>query len=848
MSSALAAGSLSTQWLILPFARKAEASCQASESLAVTIDAARLSGLPGIASGPEPFLFAVWLILLWRYSEQSQVVVGSVGTSGKVFPVAVSFSEDTSFAEVVEQVIGSKPRTDELEHSPDGRPNIAFAFENAVATGNERNPASPFQLLLRIQTDLRTWNAELVYDPACFDHEAVSRMGRSYAAMLSGLTAEPHLRADRLPLLSAQDYEQVVTGFNQTAVSYPDKCVHELFEEQVKRTPQNIALRFRDQTFSYYELNVRSNQLAHCLRQRGVGPNVPVALFAERSAEMIIGLLAILKAGGCYVPLAHDDPEARIAALLAQIQAPVLLTTHKLAPGLSSYSGDVVLFDETHEAEPADNPPNCTKASDLVCVIYTSGSTGVPKGVAARHSNLANYCHFICERLGHPEGWHFATVSIIGAILGNTSVFGALMSGGCLHVIDYETAMSPQAFADYLAEHAIDVLKMTPSQLSSLLAGAEGRCILPRRYLVVGGEKFTWDLLEQIRGNGHCKVMNHFGPTETMGCSTFLIDKDAFFPGWKPASVPLGRPMSNQRLYIVDRYLRPVPIGVPGELSMSGAGLTDGYFHQPQLTAEKFVPNPFEPSTRLYRTGDKARFLPDGNIEFLGRIDHQVKIRGFRVEPGEVEAVIMRYPHITQAVTVPEDGPRGEKILAAYVLGSEHIDGGELRSFLHRHLPDYMIPPRIVMLDSLPLNRNGKVDLNALARLENSEQTAASNRCAPRSATEEKLAEIWAEVLERGNIGIHDNFFELGGHSLLAIQIISRVRNAFRVQFPLFTFLENPTIAALASKMRELPRVETEEEETERLLRELDAMSEEEANKLLSAEEGSGKAPGSPAE
>jgi amino acid adenylation domain-containing protein len=642
----------------------------------------------------------------------------------------------------------------------------------------------------------------------------------------------------------AEDYELVVNRFNQSAAPYPEHlCVHELFEAQVRRTPERIALRFQDQTFTYRELNARANQLAHALRRHGVAPNVPVPLFVERSAEMILGMLAILKAGGCFVPVAHDDPQARVAHLLGELQAPALLTTRALHPRLPEYAGKVVLFDDPHDAEPKDDPENRTRSCDLVCVIYTSGSTGVPKGAAAQHRNLANYIHFICRRLElsqHPEGWHFATVSTIGAILGNTCVFASLMSGGCLHVIGREVGLTPSLFADYVAKHPIDVIKITPSQLGALLAGAEGRPVLPRKYVVVGGEKFTWELVQQIRAGGGCKIMNHYGPTETMGCCTFVLDGHDF-GGRKPATVPLGRPMSNQQLYIVDRHLRPVPVGVAGELCMSGAGLTEGYFHQPRQTAEKFVPNPFadRPGARLYRTGDLARFLPDGNIEFLGRIDHQVKIRGFRVEPAEVEAAVKALPRVKEAVVVPEDGKAGEKILAAYVVPASRFDAGELRALLREQLPDYMVPSRVVMLEALPLNRNAKVDLPALAALEEDEDQAACQFVAPRTPEEEQIAAIWREVLQKDRIGVHDDFFNLGGHSLAAVQILSHVRDKFRVQFPILSFLEAPTIADMAARIDQCPLVETEAEEMEKLLRELEAMSGEEAQ-LLAAGGGEG--------
>jgi amino acid adenylation domain-containing protein len=850
--------------LLFPFAHKVEAGPGAArESLKISIDQQVSAKISSTFTDVESALLAVWETLLWRFTNRSEVMVCWIGLARtqdqtgtdralltEAVPVSVHFSSDLKIADVVRQVHDAVADPvdvhSQLQTRSQDQCSIGFLSEELAGSSAVRSSyAKQFEVSLCIESDSKTLSVELLYHTTCFTGKTAERIGRAYSTMLSGAVADPNCHTDALPMLSTEDYEQVVNEFNRSALPFPDICVHELFEKQVKRTPERIALRFQDQTFTYEELNARANQLAHRLRKYGVGPNVPVPIFVERSAEMIIGMLAIMKAGGAYVPLLHDDPQHRIAHLLAELQAPALLTTRLLRPGLPDYSGEIMLFDEPLDAEPKNNPEIKAKPSDLVCVIYTSGSTGVPKGVAARHSNLANYAQFICHRLelsNHPEGWHFATVSTIGAILGNTSVFASLMSGGCLHVISYEMGITPQGFADYVAKYSIDVIKITPSQLSTLLAGAEGRPILPQKYVVVGGEKFTWELVEQIRKNGNCKIMNHFGPTETMGCCTFVLDGHDFC-GSNPATVPLGRPMSNQQLYIVDRHLRPVPIGVPGELCMSGAGLTDGYFSQPQQTAEKFVANPFstEPGARLYRTGDLARYLPDGNIEFLGRIDHQVKIRGFRVEPAEIEAAIKSFSKVKDAVVVPEENQSGEKILAAYVVPASALNNTELRSLLRQELPDYMIPSRIVRLDALPLNRNGKVDLPTLATLPESEDNSDSEFVPPGTPAEELLARIWTEVLQKERIGVHDNFFELGGHSLLALQIISHIRNEFHVQFPLFSFLEAPTIADMAAKIADCPAAETEKEEMERLLLELESISEEEARHLVAEEEEDSK-------
>lgn len=842
------AGHRGTARVVLPFTRKTNGKGPvASATLKIAVSADTFTAASRFQADVDSVFLALWATLLWRFSDQSEIVVALASDSlTEITALALSLSPEMSFADLVRQVQqGARLTSGNSVINTNTQYLPGFVTRSAASESGHQTDWNQFQIGLRVQHGAVP-ALDLLYDPDALSRDAVSRMARSYATMLTALPgAAPGCAADALPMLSPEDYEQVVIQFNQSAVAYPNKCVHQLFEDQVTRTPHNTALRFHDETFTYEELNARANQLAHYLRKRGIGPNVPVALFVERSAEMIIGLLAILKAGGCYVPLVHDDPQARLSYLLADTKPPVLLTTQSLLNRLPEYRGEVVLFDAPLHDEPSTNPENQTKPEDLVCIIYTSGSTGVPKGVAARHSNLGNYIQFIRERLGHPQAWHFATVSTISAILGNTSVFGALMSGGCLHVIDYETALAPNLFADYVAKHPIDLMKIAPSQLNTLLDGAEGRPILPSKYVVIGGEKFTWELLEKIRKNGNCKVMNHYGPTETMGCCTFIADGHEF-GDWKPGSVPLGRPMSNQKLYILDRHLRPVPVGVPGELCMSGAGLTDGYFNQPQQTAERFVPNPFssEPGARLYRTGDQARFLPDGNIEFLGRIDHQVKIRGFRVEPEEVEAALRSFPEIRQALVVPEESPDGEKLLAAYLIAANVFDLGELHGYLRERLPEYMVPSRIVRLDAFPLNRNGKIDLPALAELKGEEKTAQREIVTPRNVAEKQLVAIWREVLKQDHISIHDNFFELGGHSLLATLVISRIRNIFHVQLPIMDLLLSPTIAEVAEKISQAPRIGKEHDETERLLHELENMSDEEAERLLRAEMENSKAAG----
>jgi amino acid adenylation domain-containing protein len=818
-------------------------------------------------------LLCCWQVLLWRLTGQLEVVIGYVsdgrtqeelgsalGLFTKTMPLHTNFEPDLPFAELLKQMgQGESEITDWQDYFPLARMEqelpVGFSIKNTfqaqTADGlsfsiyEERCHSDRFHLELRCIADGALAGAELAYDPAYFRRDVAERIARRFSILLNAAVADPNTLVSKLPIMDADERRQVVISFNQTTADYPrHKCIHQLFEEQAARTPDRPALRFAEHELSYTQLNARANQLAHLLRKRGVHANVPVGLCVERSAEMIIGLLGILKAGGCYVPLAPDNPKQRLAHQLSETATPVVLTQEKLLQHLPEFSGETFCLDRDRallEKEPTNNPRQNNTPEDLVYVIYTSGSTGLPKGVAVQHLNLVNYSNFICRRLGvaqtSPE-LHFATVSTISADLGNTCIFPALISGGCLHVIDYEMAMAANLFASYAAQHPIDVLKITPSHLSTLLNAHEGKAILPRKFLVLGGEALSWHLVNRVLQASDCSVINHYGPTEaTVGCCTFAA-QDNDVSAWAPATVPIGRPIANDEIYILDQHLQPVPIGVPGELCIGGAGLARGYMNQPQQTAERFIPHPFsnDHSARLYRTGDLARFLPDGNVEFMGRIDHQVKIRGFRVEPAEIEAVLKLHSSVRQSVIVPYQDKSGDKRLAAYVVATKQTKVEQVRAFLLEHLPEHMVPSTIVLIESLPLTPNGKIDLRALPSPEGGSAQAQREFVTPRNPAEQNLVAIWTEVLKLDRIGVNDNFFELGGHSLLATQIISRIRSTFRVQLPLHSFLETPTVSGLAEKISQCPVAETEDQEMARLLQELEGVSDEEAERLLAAE------------
>jgi amino acid adenylation domain-containing protein len=848
--------------VVLPFEKKTESNAPGEIAEIAESGSELPSGHDAI-----DFLLACWQTLLWRLSGQSEIVVGvadagrtheelesAMGLFARALPVYANFENSRSLAEQVDQA--KRQRTENAEHQ-DYFPLEDSAFTTGFSVEERASEQSAngmkFSVLsqsggsfgmtmeLRVRLSENGWRAELVFDPARFSRTVAEQIARRFSILVSAAARNPKLAVGSLPIMDQDERRLVTAEFNRTTAGFPaDQRMHYMFEETAAHWPQRPALRFGEQEYSYAELNARANQLAHFLRKRGVKANVPVGLCVERSAEMIVGLLGIMKAGGCYVPLVPDNPKNRLAHQLSETGAPVVVTQQHLVERLPEFGGTVFALDRDAASlakESSNNPEHANSPDDLVYVIYTSGSTGIPKGVAVRHSNLVNYTHFLCQRLNlaeHANGLHFATVSTISADLGNTCIFPSLVSGGCLHVIGYEMAMAANLFGSYAAQHPIDVLKITPSHLNTLLNAPDGKRALPKKYLVLGGEASTWHLIERIKKESDCKILNHYGPTETtVGCCTFGV-WESDVSTWAPATVPIGKPIANDQIYIVDAQLAPVPVGVAGELCIAGASVAKGYLNQPQQTAERFVRNPFssDPDALMYRTGDLARFLPDGNIEFMGRIDHQVKIRGFRVEPAEIEAVLKRHPAMQQSVLVPYEDS-GEKRLAAYVVCAKNPTTEELRSFLSQQLPEYMIPSAFVFLETLPLNANGKVDMRALPSVAETQAKTEREFAPPRNADEEKLVAIWTEVLKLERVGIRDNFFELGGHSLLATQIISRIRKAFRVQMPLHSFLETPTVAGLAEKIPQCPAAESEEKELARLLQELDGISDEEAERLL---------------
>ena len=827
-------------------------------------------------------LRACWAALISRLTGESAVTIGETdpartheGLSGALglfeasFPETYRLEPELSFREAFRLVkrgleesapwrdfapseAAGEPRTTQFGFAEEDEPPPLHSGGVSFSLGDRFGCTTRFglQLVTRISPGGAT--GELQFDSGRLRPESAARMAGHLAVMVRGAVEAPDSPLDRLPLLEPAEERRLLVDFNTRVPHRPaPRSVNERFEEQVRKTPDAVAVVFDRDEWTYAELNARANRLAWFLRSRGLGRGARVGLCLERSVRMIEGLLGILKAGGAYVPLNPEHPDRRLTGQLDESEATVLVTEERPAGRFADFPGLIVRLDKDRallDEQPATDPGHLPGAEDLVSVIYTSGSTGAPKGVATPHGALANYVAAIGDALGLEEGTpplHFASVTAISADLGNTSIFPALVSGGTLHLIPYEVATDASRFEEYLRSHPIDVLKIVPSHFRALIGPAGRADSLPRRFLILGGEALDLDLANGLAGRSPCVIYNHYGPTETtVGSLMFRVGERAIDPSC--ATVPIGRPIANTDIYILDRGGRPVPVGIPGELYIGGAGLARGYLARPAETAERFVPHPFagDSARRLYRTGDIARYHPDGDVEFLGRSDDQLKIRGFRIEPREVQAALSRHPDVREAVVVASDGGAGEKRLIAYLVpaGETGPSRDELRRFLFEVLPDYMIPSAFVTLEVLPLTRNGKVDRAALPVPSEVRPDPEKAFVAPRTPTEEKLAEIWTEVLEVERVGVLDNFFDLGGHSLKATQVIARLRTAFRVAMPLKSLFESPTIEGLALAITGSQAESAGGEHVGRLLAEMENLSEEEAQRLWSAGSQGGEA------
>ena len=662
-----------------------------------------------------------------------------------------------------------------------------------------------------------TWE----YNRDLFDESTIQRMAAHFENLLSAIADNPQQTVDELPLLSAAERHQLLVEWNNTESEYPtDQCIHQLFEQQVEKTPDAVAVVFEHQQLTYLELNQRANQLAHHLQSLGVEPEVLVGICVERSVEMVVGLLGILKAGGAYVPLDPNYPQERLSFMLKDAGVKLLLTQQKLLSTLPSHTAQVVCLDTDWEAIEQQSEENLNagvNSDNLAYVIYTSGSTGQPKGVMIPHRGICNQLQ-----------WRQTTFKLTGQdkVLQTISfsfdpsvwqIFWPLCYGAQLILARPGGQQDPAYLVKVIAEQQITVIAAVPSILSVFLEEKGIENCQTLRHITCGGEALPVKLIEQFfaKLKLYNVLHNCYGPTEASIDATF----------WKcqyesnHLIAPIGRPIANTQTYILDSHLQPVPIGVPGELYIGGVGLGRGYLNRPELTQEKFIANPFYKSRgareqesrgeeclnieRLYKTGDLARYLSNGDIEFLGRLDNQVKVRGFRIELGEIEAAIAQHPSVQQNIVIAREDNPGDKRLVAYIIPhpEQTPNTDELRAFLQEKLADYMVPSAFVFLETLPLTPNGKIDSRTLPAPSFSRPDLQQAFIAPRTPIEQQIADIWVSVLKLEKVGIDDNFFVLGGHSLLATQIMSRLHQTFGVDLPLRTLFEVPTVAKLGHRI-----------------------------------------------
>ncbi len=787
-------------------------------------------------------LLSIFKVLLYRYSGQADISVGTsianrpqqeveglVGYFVNTLALRSELSGEQSFMELLQQVKSTTLGAYEHQDVPFEKVVEAVVKERSM----NRSPLFQVMLVLfntpevselhlsGVELSVQDFDAQvskfdityfiaeipgglqcsIEYSTDLFNAATIENMMAHYQQLLNAVVKDIHQKIGQLPMLTQPEHHQLLEEFNTAQVDYPkDKSVVAIFEEQVLQTPGSTALVFEGETMTYEQLNNRANQLAHYLISRGVTSETLVPLYVERGLEMMVGMLGIMKAGGAYVPIDTDFPPERIGYMLEDTGAKIIVSSSNSSGKLEIEAGVAIIETDNIGSDLSkENLSIKPLASQLAYVIYTSGSTGKPKGVMIEHRSLLDYYYGLNKYTPIAQSKSFALVSTIATDLGNTVIYAALLSGGALHLFTKETVSNIEALHNYFADHKIDCLKIVPSHWKAL--SQDDGLLLPKKLLVFGGEALPSDTAEEIRSSGSgCLVVNHYGPTETtIGKLLHVVSAANTYE----KTIPIGKPFSNTKVYVLSQELQPCPVGVPGQLYISGDGVAKGYYNNAALTKEKFIINPFnkEREEWMYATGDQVKFLPDGNIAFLGRVDDQVKIRGYRIELGEIEAILQQVESVSQAVVLAKDDKQGNKRLVGYIVPRDEFDKEAIVKYLKEKLPDYMIPGVLVELETLPLTANGKVDRKALPDPEAGE-SASGQYVAPRNETETKLAAIWEDVLEVEQVGVHDDFFELGGHSLLAVRLISAIRKAFNVEMPIGDIFDYPTIAQLAGQVQ----------------------------------------------
>lgn len=816
-------------------------------------------------------LLATFKILLHRYTGQEEIVVGSP-IAGRIrsetenligffvntlvlrsrLPADLTFQDllaqmretalqafahqDVPFEKLVEEL---RPERS-LSHSPLFQ--VMFVLQNIPTQVPEfagltftpmdvETHISKFDLTLYMGKRGDEFRGRLEYNTDLFDQETMERMLGHFNMLLKAIVARPDQRISELALLTPAEQELMLVHWNNTKSAIgTQQTLHGLFEAQVEKSAEAVAVVFEKQTITYRELNRRANQLAHHLISIGVGPEVHVAIYLERSIEMMIAILAVLKAGGAYIPLDPTHPAERLAYILEDSLAALVITQDLLTTSLSFRGIPVLKIDADWnliEKSPDDNPDSVLFPRNAAYLIYTSGSTGRPKGVIISHFSVVNLLQSMAQHPGLTEQDVFLAVTTLSFDISILELFLPLIIGAQVVVASREDGTFGDQLISKLSDYSVTAMQATPATWQLLLDA--GWQPLPSFKIFCGGEALPRELAGKLLAGS--SLWNLYGPTET----TIWSMIHQVHPG--DPSILIGKPIANTQVYVLDKEMQPVPIGVPGELHIGGFGIARGYWNRPELIAEKFLPDPFgnEPGGRLYQTGDTARFRSDGNIEFLGRQDYQVKVRGFRIELGEIEAALEQYPAIDQNVVIVREDMPGDKRLVAYIVANQQSTPSvsELRSFLSQKLPEYMVPSAFVFLDALPRTPNGKVDRANLLPPEKIRPELDEEFIAPRNAVEQIVADIWCELLRIERVGVMDNFFDLGGHSLLATQIISRVRDLFQIELPLRRIFEAPTIDGLAEALLNESKDPAKVRKRAEILSNLSRLTDDEVESLL---------------
>ncbi|MEH2107766.1 amino acid adenylation domain-containing protein [Nostoc sp.] len=788
-------------------------------------------------------LLAAFVVLMFRYSGQDDICIGSpianrnrreleplIGFFVNILVLRNQIKGNPSFSEFLsqvrqvatsaythqdvpfEQVVEALQPERSLSYNPLFQ--VVFVLENFLLDTLElpdvtltpqfvERGTSQFDLTLAVWETKQGLIGSWEYNSDLFEPDTIARMTSHFQTLLAAIIANPNQTIGELPLLSQPERHQLLVEWNDTYRPYPQsKCIHELFEDQVEKTPNAIAVVYENESLTYQELNLRANQLAHYLQTLGVGAEVLVGICIERSPLMVVGLLGILKAGGAYVPLDPAYPQERLAFMLEDAQVSVLLTQKSLVATLPPHKARVVCLDSDISSTRTENLLHTVTTDNLAYVIYTSGSTGRPKGVQIEHRGLLNLVFW------HQQAFAVSSLDRVTQVAGvafdacGWEIWPYLTAGASIHFPDDETRLYPEQLRDWLLSKAITI-SFLPTPMAEKILSLNWPANAALRTLLTGG-----DQLHQYPSTSHpFEVVNNYGPTENT-----VVTTSGAVPKRQQTYLPpgIGRAIANTQVYILDSLLQPVPIGVTGELYIGGESLARGYLHRPDLTTERFIRNPFAPQERLYRTGDLVRYQTDGNIEFLGRIDHQVKIRGFRIELSEIEATLTQHPQVRDAVVIAREDIPGVKSLAAYIIPElTQPTSNELRLFLKSKLPNYMVPASFTVLEVLPITPNGKVDRRALPVPE-FESDESTGFVSPHTHTQEVLAKIWRDVLVLKQVGIHDNFFELGGDSIMSMQIIAKANQAGLKLTPKQLF-QHQTIAELASVAGIINSVQSEQ-------------------------------------